>query len=294
MNCVRHLAALRWPTLRMAGRVAFADRPARAAIEFLGAMPGLNMAARSLRALQSRSGALRYAMSHAAAILAPSEHMRERLIAFGVPPDILRVVPYGVPTPSVRHPDGASRRATLRPRVAFIGTLSASKGPHLLLEALQTALDIDIDVDIFGRLRDDEYAARLQRLAAADRRVRFRGIFANEQFDDILESVDLLVIPSLWNENSPLVLLQALARRCPVLVADVPGLAPYVRTALDGWTFRRGDAPDLARQLRRVCADPIVREAVRAAPFAGRTLDSYLGELVQLYEALAPVRGVLV
>ena len=81
-----------------------------------------------------------------------------------------------------------------------------------------------------------------------------------------MNAADLLVVPSIWYENSPLVLLQALALRCPVLVADVPGLAPHVQGLQDGWTFERGDAQDLAQKLRAIANDANAREAIQHDP----------------------------
>ena len=289
MNCARHLAMIRWPAMRPLGLAALADRPAAAAIKAMSGMPGVANAARALRALQSRSDVLRDAMSCAAAVVVPNEFMRARLLAFGVPDRKLHMVPYGVPATA---PVQASReRNARRPRVIFIGTLAVSKGAHLLLEALRIAGDLDVDVDIYGGLQADDYAAKLQQLAGADPRVQFRGTFDNRQFADVLDAADLLVIPSLWNENSPLVLLQALAQRCPVLVADVPGLAAHMRPALDGWTFVRGNADDLARQLRRICRDGAARAAVRATPYVARTLAPYLTDLMQLYGNAVAAHG---
>lgn len=284
MNCARHMAVVRWPVVRSLGSMALADRPAAVAIEFLAGLPGVSGVARSLQALQRRSGVLHDAMRGAAAIVAPNEPMHARLLAFGMPASKLHLVPFGVPAPLSETGKNVMPLDGSRPRLLFIGTLAANKGAHLLLQALRIASDLNVDVDIHGQLQGDDYAVELQRFADTDSRVNFRGTFANGKIASVLEAADLLVIPSLWNENSPLVLLQALAQRCPVLVADVPGMAAHVRPTRDGWLFRRGDAHDLARHLRQICEDPAARSAVRAAPYAARTMAPYLADLVRLYE----------
>jgi glycosyltransferase involved in cell wall biosynthesis len=108
---------------------------------------------------------------------------------------------------------------------------------------MRLAADLDVDLDVYGEASDADYDRRLRGLAGSDRRIRFAGTFASDAFADVVNAADLLVVPSIWYENSPLVLLQALALRCPVLVADVPGLAPHVRGLQDGWKFERGKRP---------------------------------------------------
>jgi glycosyltransferase involved in cell wall biosynthesis len=71
---------------------------------------------------------------------------------------------------------------------------------------------------------------------------------------DVLESMDLLVIPSRWYENSPLVLLNALATHTPVLVSDVSGMTEFLEPGMNGHAFERGDVDDLYRHLRELLA----------------------------------------
>jgi glycosyltransferase involved in cell wall biosynthesis len=175
-------------------------------------------------------------------------------------------------------------------RIAFVGSLAASKGAHLLLEAVRSLPDLAAEVAIWGRHSDARYAQRLDALAQGDARIRFAGTFAAAEFATILAWADVLVIPSLWYENAPLVLLEALAHRCPVVVADVPGLTEPMRIGVDGWTFRRGDAGDLAAQLARAAGDRAALSAVRAAPAASRTTADYMDDLLPIYEGLSAAR----
>jgi len=108
------------------------------------------------------------------------------------------------------------------------------------------------------------YVARLEELA---RRVgaSLPGGLARERVPAALAEIDLLVVPSIWYENQPLTILEALATRTPCLVSDLGGMAELVEEGRDGWRFRPGDADDLARVLSDVLADP---ERLRALPLA--------------------------
>jgi glycosyltransferase involved in cell wall biosynthesis len=72
----------------------------------------------------------------------------------------------------------------------------------------------------------------------------------------VLAATDLLVVPSVWYENSPFAIHEARATRTPVLVSDLGGMAELVEEGRDGWRFRVGDAAHLAEHLERVLRDP--------------------------------------
>jgi glycosyltransferase involved in cell wall biosynthesis len=217
--------------------------------------------------------------------------MRSRLVDYGVAADKVRMLPYGVPSPDAsRVRTGERADADARLRIAFVGSLAQNKGAHLLLQAMRLLPALAADVAVWGRRTDDDYGRHLDELARADPRVRFAGTFAAGGFPPILAWADVLVVPSLWHENAPLVLLEALAHRCPAIVADVPGLTEPMRIGVDGWTFRRGDAHDLATQIARIAADCASLSAVRATSRAIRTTADYMDDLMQIYDELTAHR----
>ncbi|MBK7766259.1 MAG: glycosyltransferase [Sulfuritalea sp.] len=67
-----------------------------------------------------------------------------------------------------------------------------------------------------------------------------------------MAELDVLVVPSLWHENSPLVIYSAQAARCPVIGSDVEGIAEVVRDDVDGLLFQRGNVAALMQTLLRV------------------------------------------
>jgi glycosyltransferase involved in cell wall biosynthesis len=94
------------------------------------------------------------------------------------------------------------------------------------------------------------------------------GAFEPDSFARVLEDLDLVVLPSLWQENSPLVLLSAQATRRPVVVSDMRGLTELVEHGVNGEVFPAGDADALASILRRLATDRshLLALASRARP----------------------------
>jgi len=162
-------------------------------------------------------------------------------------------VPHGAAEPV------PATRAELR--VGFFGQISFLKGIHVLLEAarmLEDEEDCDIVFDIHGDHTNQpaEFQADfLDRLAKAGRNVRFQGAYDNNRVDALMRAVDLVLIPSIWWENSPVVIQECLRNRRPIICSNIGGMAEKVRPGLDGWHFQVGSAYDLAAQLRELAQD---------------------------------------
>lgn len=141
------------------------------------------------------------------------------------------------------------RQSGHTPVVGFIGQIAAHKGVDLLVDAFCRLQRGSARLRIYGpEDQDPEYMANLKQLAAGSD-VEFKGTFKNDDMVEVLRDLDLLVIPSRWYENSPLVLLNALATHTPVLVSDVPGMTEFVAPGESGDVFERGSVDSLHERL---------------------------------------------
>jgi glycosyltransferase involved in cell wall biosynthesis len=61
-----------------------------------------------------------------------------------------------------------------------------------------------------------------------------------------------VVVPSIWWENSPVVIQEALAANVPLIASDIGGMAEKVRADIDGLHFLVGDYVDLAEKMSRI------------------------------------------
>jgi glycosyltransferase involved in cell wall biosynthesis len=172
-------------------------------------------------------------------------------------------IPFGVDIDRREKPAATAGRPIV---LGFVGQLMAHKGPDILIEAARAALlPENYEVRIYGSEgQDPAYMARLRR-DAAGLPVRFMGTFPSSEMRAVLDTFDVLVIPSRWYENSPLVLLNALASHTPVIVSDVAGMTEFVQDGVNGFAFERGSAAALAKILRRIAADRTILPRMSAA-----------------------------
>ena len=135
------------------------------------------------------------------------------------------------------------------------GSLNEHKGVHVILEAMSRIPSKRLRLNIYGS-GSEEYTARLQEAAARDKRVKLCGTYTSQEMAQLFQSADVAVVPSLWYENYPLAMHEALAHRIPVLASAAGGMAETIKDGVNGYTFRLGDAAHLAERIRILLAKP--------------------------------------
>jgi glycosyltransferase involved in cell wall biosynthesis len=102
--------------------------------------------------------------------------------------------------------------------------------------------------------------------------------------------IDWVVVPSIWWENSPLVIQEAFLHGRPVICSDIGGMAEKVADDIDGLHFRRGDAEHLATVMQRAVEAPGLWERLRAGIRPVHRMDDHVVWLSSLYRELMSER----
>ena len=226
--------------------------------------------------------------------LSPSRFLRERFIEWGIAAERIRFLRTGV---DLEHFGEGPRTVSERLRVAFIGTFAPHKGAHVLLDAWGK-LDPDLrrrgQLELIGsRQHNPEYVAELEQAAQAVG-ASIRGGLARGEIPAALRSIDLLVVPSVWYENSPLVIIEAIGVRTPLLVSDIGGMAELVREGKSGYHFKVGSAGDLAHWLERALSDPALLAGLYREPEPIKRVEEDAQQIEELYfEAIDAARARL-
>jgi len=174
-------------------------------------------------------------------------------------------------------------------RIGYIGQITAIKGVHVLFEAVRRMSEAKVRVAAYGDPNPfPAYTAQLQAQAAQDPRLKLAGVYQRQEVSRVFQEMDVLVVPSLWYENSPNVILEAFAHRTPVIVSDLGGMAELVDHGKNGLRFAPADPVDLARQLSRLLAEPNLLDELRSGIGPVKTVREEMDELETLYRQLVP------
>lgn len=220
-------------------------------------------------------------------IIVPNAFMRSKLLEYGLRPNIMVESAFGVELPD-NFPKSDVHNYKGRPlRVGFIGTLAPHKGAHVVLSALAMLPRDSCSLHIYGNLQEfPDYSKKLIAQAAGSSDVDFAGVFPSAAIFEVLANLDVLVVPSLWYENTPLVVYSAQAAGKIVVASDQPGIAASVRHEVDGLLFPSGNASGLAQQLYRLASDQDLRMRLAFNVRPPRSTTDYVDDLIYLWNGV--------
>ena len=247
MNHWTILNVLAWRVARRAGK-PYAVCPA-------GALPAQGRSRLLKQAYNALYG--RRIVRHAAAHVAITDDERSQFAVYGVDPARVVVVPNGMP--ALPPGDGPAFRSRHRlgdsPLLLFVGRLAPIKGPDLLVEAFARTANALPGWQLVLGGPDDGMEPALRRQIAASGvgdRVHLVGYLDESGKADALAAADLVVVPSR-REAMSIIVLEAAAAGCPVLVTDRCGV-PEVAESGGGWAVEPS-VPGLERGLVMAAAD---------------------------------------
>jgi glycosyltransferase involved in cell wall biosynthesis len=193
----------------------------------------------------------------------PSAFIRGRYEAWGLAGHACSVIENYIGDALMAAPRLAGDAAKLAPRFGFFGQPTPYKGLDVLLRALPLALRANpaVTLTVFGAERED--ALRMfpdleKTIEEAGASLTFAGRYDALEALDLMKGMGWIVVPSIWWENSPVVIQEAKRAGTPLIVSDIGGMAEKVLDGVDGLHFKRGSPVDLARAMAEA-ADPAAR-----------------------------------
>ncbi len=207
----------------------------------------------------------RLSLARASGVIAVSRSLGDYARRQGIDPRLIHVVPNGVP---VQGP--LASRATPRGTwtVASVALFRPRKGLEVLLEALSLAraAGLPVRVRAIGGFETPDYEAHIrrevERLQVGDH-IDWTG-FTRDVAGELART-DLFVLPSLFGEGLPMVVLEAMAAGVPVIATRVEGIPEAVRDGLDGLIAAPGDPRDLAASIGRYVSGEVDWRTIRAS-----------------------------
>ena len=186
--------------------------------------------------------------------LSPSRFLADRLIEHGWSPDRVRHVPNFLDTPGTLPARGPGRH------FLFVGKLEELKGIDTLIDAAPRVPQCDLL--LVGGCDDPRVRERLDRLPA---NVRYLGPKTRTEIAALLADARALVMPSIWYENQPMVILEAFAAGVPVIGSNLGGIPELVEDGRRGLLVEPRNVAALANAMARLEADPELAGALGRA-----------------------------
>ena len=171
-------------------------------------------------------------------------------------------------------------------RAAFLGRLDATKGVDLVVDAMRSAPDLRVSLDIYGivdspasaRYRDQLIAA-----SAGDARIALHPPLPSRDVVKLLRGYDFVVVPSRWLETGPLIVLEAFAAATPVIGSNIGGIAELVSDGVDGILLPADSVQAWRTILRRVDRDREVLATLRRGIRPPRSMAAAAADMMTVY-----------
>ena len=233
--------------------------------------------------------------------IAPSRFLRQRYIDWGLPEGKIAYLENGTPN-FIAPPPRPRVEGEGRGVFAFFGQISPYKGLMDLLKAFDLISQAAPNASAGVRLMIYGANLELQRQEFVDLvtnallrnagRVHFAGPYQRSDISRLMANIDWVVVPSIWWENAPLVIEEALAHKRPVICSNIGGMAEKVAPGRDGLHFQVGDPFDLAQTLLQAASDLAIWDRLRATMRTPLSIDEWKDQHLDLYQHAGLASGV--
>jgi glycosyltransferase involved in cell wall biosynthesis/MoaA/NifB/PqqE/SkfB family radical SAM enzyme len=224
--------------------------------------------------------------------IAPSNYLRNRFVTeFSVPEHKIKYLDYGFPTQYLTQTEKSKDHTHFT--FGYIGTLIPAKGVNQLIEAF-CQIETPATLRIYGR-QTGQSAQALKLLASKSKnKIEFAGEYINHNLaNDVFSKVDCIVVPSIWAENSPLVIHEAQACKTPVITADFGGMKEYVQHQVNGLLFEHRNTNSLAAQMKFALANQTLMQEYGQRAYlytkdgSVPNIQDHCKELERIYQAIS-------
>jgi len=236
-----------------------------------------------LNSLKNRNDHIRSLIENVALFTAPSSFLRKEFVKSGIPGKKIIFSDNGFDTTNFKK-----RNHTDAPlvRFGFIGTLCEHKGVHVLIEAFNKIPAKTAQLHIYGNLDwFPEYNSKLRQMATAPS-IFFEGIVPNNEIATTLSAIDVLVVPSIWLENSPLTIHEAFMADVPVITSNIGGMADLVTDGVNGLLFDVGDSGELTEAMLKIIESDTLLKTLRKGIPTIKSIQENGLEMEQFYQQL--------
>ncbi len=242
---------------------------------------GLSAYVKDLRAISQRNRWLRRQLLRTCRIITLSEFQKRMLTGNGLPSSSMIVIPHGLEPDLVQE---YSKPSGENPRILFIGSIMPHKGLHILVQALDLIPDVELRLEIYGKVReDDPYSSEL--IEESDSRVHWMGTFPPDDLLPIVAGADAIVMPAQWYENAPFVVQAGIITGTPVLASNLGSLSDMLENQPGHLLLNHEDVRAWADALQDVAEG----KSLKPTPTELPTMSQHIDQVFSIYdECLEP------
>ena len=216
--------------------------------------------------------------------VSPSNFLRNRFIEFGLSQEKIIYSDNGMNLDLFKDRE---KIKSDKIRFGFIGTLIPAKGVHVLIKAFNKVKSNKAVLKIYGKAPVNNcifnYYNAIRYMAKGNKNIEFIGTFDNKDVAKVFKEIDILIFSSIWEENSPLVLHEAILTKTPALASDIGGVNELIKHDKNGFLFCAGDDKGLSLLIKKIIENPKIIENLKKDIVPVIDMEFHCKELEALY-----------
>jgi glycosyltransferase involved in cell wall biosynthesis len=187
--------------------------------------------------------------------ISPSAYLAGLYIKAGFPAERFNVIGNGVDVGGLSRIEKKLSNHIVR--FSYLGYFGKHKGIATLLDALRYIPQCDgLRINLAGEGSElENYHSQLKQ-SRNRKAVKFWGKRDYRQIGEVYRETDVLVVPSIWPENQPGTILEAMAAGLPVIASDIGGIPELVEDGATGFLFEPGNPEKLSERMKMFLNDP--------------------------------------
>jgi len=216
-------------------------------------------------------------------VTAPSQFVIDKLKLKGLFEDVKTMkLPLGI-----ELSDEKAEKSYNTIDILYVGSLSRPKGVHILINAFK-GLDLDNTIlHILGKGKDEE---EFKKVAGLDQRIIFHGFVPDEKLMQLYQKANVVVVPSIWYDNSPLVIYESLMSGTPVIGSRIGGIPELIEDGYNGFLFEAGNVDELKDKLEYLIEKASELKALEEGAFESvkkYSMGTHIKKLEKMYDDIS-------
>ena len=208
--------------------------------------------------------------------ISPSHTLRDFFMEQGIDSDRVKYLKYGFNNKKIIY---NKKKFTTESKInfGFMGRVIPTKGIKVLVDTFKKLPSQKLS--IYGSIG-------VQKRFLETENIIFKGGYDNNTINDVLNDIDVLIVPSTWYENAPLVIQEAFLAGVPVITSNIGGMSELVEDGINGFTFEVGDGQSLKRLIEKISNNPIFLNDLKSSRDSVVDIEDDAKEIVRLYKRL--------
>ncbi|MDO5835813.1 MAG: glycosyltransferase family 4 protein [Methanobacterium sp.] len=216
-------------------------------------------------------------------LISPSQFVINKLKSNGFFKDVKsKKIPLGIEPHKEKFEKDYSQT-----NILYVGNLGEHKGVHILLKAFRKIKNWNIRLDIVGKGICSE---KLKSMSENDNRIKFHDFLEGKELIKMYQLANLTVVPSIWYDNSPMVIYESFSCRTPVIGSKIGGIPELIKNGFNGYLFEAGNVNELQQLLENLIDSPETLKELEQGTYESvqrYTMDNHIKQLENEYQKLA-------